>query len=568
MGIYSYFNITLKSRNEKLPSLPFKFLTKCKKHTDHLWFNDCNYLDSKTQDDIFGSDPIVIKVYEGKISKDEPVTKYGRDHIYLHVYGIFKYYYLFFKENTPSHILKEFFNPEEGTKRLREYFSGEISGLIYTKLVFKSSSIYTTAGPQWMLKILMNLNGSPPSTIRDLIRNNYTPFEVSCNDSSFNKDIKWTVKERITHCGELMVHDDGEENVKEFKWDKDCSYKYKNVHYKDIDFNNQERFVLNDDIDWENLKNRLEIEIYFYGDGDKNICSLVERLTNIEELVRGKSMKRSDFKSTILNHLFSFGDKSGKLRSRYNLVHRFMFFNKARDEDNYVEEKYNENILKLTKLEFEISKLLKNFWEDVIFPAYFTEKHRETKQELCNNVAEQGRAITFDIETSFKPHTHEVEKCITIATVLKNEGSSNKIHEMVVFQLMFSEEEEDYDEEGAVAVITSANTSTMDFDYESMKKILLKNGFDQIDYDIIVKFYKTEVAMIKDFFHYVKECKISTLISYGGLSFDVPFIEQRLEINGIKPNGTISSKKPKDIGFDGKKQFFFSITHIVIALTL
>jgi hypothetical protein len=126
-------------------------------------------------EDVFRCSPIVIRSIEGRLP--EPPTnssllynttrypKYGREDVYIHMFGKLQYYVLDIRDPKKLSGLVLAHNREAYMRRLN------VNGLVGSKLIYKRPQVNSAEGHRFMLKIYMSgVNRASPNFIRDALK--------------------------------------------------------------------------------------------------------------------------------------------------------------------------------------------------------------------------------------------------------------------------------------------------------------------------------------------------------------------------------------------------------------
>lgn len=537
----TYTNWFLPDRNEKKPKAERGIVERIKKfsHITKFAQNDAPLV----------AQPIVMRCEKGyfpELPEDKSVIdedkypRYGFEEVFLHVYGQFRTFHLKFQKERllDNDLLLMMRDPEDCSRIVREDFclgSETLKQcLIGAKLVFKKPPTKTVLGEVPMVKVYFGGDVSS-FMVKNEVKTNSTIFRADVFDAVISPFTRWMISQKVSSIGQLILRTEGEPHVQTF-FTSGYSYKYIDVHYKDIVFDNDGKFDLSEH-NFKPLYTKLrenvlgssknyvtqqyvqkqtdDLEKIKFGDSETlQTCKgkMMKHLLRCVESGQGNALKNGAGRSTLYNYAYTRcqrGQELGELSSDL-------------EYDELVSQQYNPFLVESVRFQYECTAIIKNYWKDVIQKKYYTAEKRSRQDALVQKIGQRLRVAALDIETYYKPHAKDNNKfMISAHATLYNECAHDIPMENVHFMYICKTRDE----------------ADIDVDIEKLAKEIdegLGGGGNLIPGENFEIMYShSQKELLTHLFEKIRSWKVNIITHYNGDSFDLSYIQMQLEQEGL-----------------------------------
>ena len=514
----------------------------------------------------FISQPTVIRAEKGffpELPKDRNVIdeelypRYGFEEVYIHVYGIFKCFYVDLKEEKVNDLetLLSLRDPELCSTLIKEDFCSGVptieTSFMGAKLVYKKPPTSTVLGELPMIKLYFT-PGVSKYILKNQIEDKSELVKSTLYDCIISPYTRWLIANKASSIGQLWIKSNHDLRYKTcYKGVDGETYTYIDVHYKDVIFDSDDVYDLSKH-DFSDLYKYLREtgQCTHEEEKDKHTFLFKEfvetQCRNLESLRFGQAENLKRVKNKIMGMLMTssttsqkkvYMDGGGRSELYSKAVKRcqekfhfdFSDINNIGKDGKEFEEKrefYNHVIetevkpflLEVVKFQHMCSALIKEYWKTEIQPRYFTADRRSRQDALVQKIGQRLRVAAIDIETYYIPHAEDKNQFIISAhATLYNEAANNLPLENAHFMLL--------------SKTRDVNNPGVDIHKlaEDIEKGL-GGGANLIPGHNFELIYTTsQNELLRKFFSKLRTWKINTVSHYNGDSFDLSYIQMQLE---------------------------------------
>ncbi|ELT95180.1 hypothetical protein CAPTEDRAFT_187509 [Capitella teleta] len=586
--MYHFYNIyvpsggALRKEFSHLPRLEPHLLLRLAKDRPHLYETEIRtrLLSGQDPSYAYGNTPIVIDAVPGlppPLPHDPMVhdstlyPPHGREKLYLHVYGLFKTCYVVLRDQE---AVSGFALPNTLMKKLKTL---NLKGLVGAKLVYKRPPDHAVEGFKFMIKLYFNGIDGSWYQVRNALQNamgNGKFLGTHLLSGSVEPHSKLMIKNETSSVGILRVLSNGAAD--EIKTAR--SFKYLNVHHKDLEFDNMTGLeyspemvdpLLNEFYEilrarilphlaggqmfrryvemviLINDKKKKQKKVHLWKEAWKKKKEKTEEKDNKmrpKQKWHGSSFfKYRDFKCAVLESCLTKELKYIQKKSCEKVMFSSVLSTANTSDNNSTENVYKEKDLFITeavKFQYLLRFEIKKFWHERITPLYTTKKREIEKMKITNNLTKLMRTLCFDIETSFVPHCDAEEMITLVHFTLTDEGAHAMPLEHVTFHYLAPERQ---DGNGR-----RENGAILNYDYGAIVRIVdeitrTPEGKTyphnlQPNVNFHIHDFNSEKELLIACIEYVRKVQPHTLAHYNGNAFDLPFFNMRCERLGLSAN--------------------------------
>eukprot|EP00058_Branchiostoma_floridae_P005675 XP_002591163.1 hypothetical protein BRAFLDRAFT_105365 [Branchiostoma floridae] len=465
--------------------------------------------------------PIVIQCVEGRMTPEiAKLNKYGKEEIYLNVYGRRPSVTLTIRDQE---AISEWFTPHYLSNVVHRMRELEIKTIVDAKIVHKFPFNHAAEGSLYHLKLYFGGTKNPELwRLRKMLREDFTIGSLFLPDllnSSITPHTQWFIANRASVLGTIIVN--GPIGAKYLH--SRHPFKSGTAYYKDI------RFETNSDlrIPWEDRGQHTEAIRHKF-DAILETCSspalkaVLRHNLNKVSTCAGQGCTWQEFKAACVYPILVCGRSSPGIEIWRTTMHR-LWRDISNTTDRIDEHEHEADVLaEQCRIEFNLRLAAKCYWEKVMVSQYFTDRQRTARIEQLLTNTKLLRAIYFDIEVSYIPHCRDESsfEVNLISTVLSNHMADKPV-EAVNFMLLAGRRQDGGREERAATNLNVANICRISS--QGIKEPI----FDESN--VVMRYFKTETHLLSAFIDYVRNCKCHIVGYFNGHKFDLPFIVARLK---------------------------------------
>ena len=483
--------------------------------------------------------PIVMRCEAGHFPElpknkdviDEDVyPRYGFEEVYVHVYGLYNTYHVKLQDDVLKDIdlMDNLRNEEMCSDFVRQDFclGNKLlsDGFIGAKLVYKKPPTSTVLGEVPMIKLYFGPEVSTYS-IKKEIATNSTMLKGEVFDALISSYTQWLISEKASAIGQMWIKSSSPLHPTTFV-DDGYEYKYIDVHYKDVIFDNDNKYDLSKH-DFSDLINIIRTKTTEDVDNPVTLKFIELQTKGMEDLCFGDNESLKIFKKKIIQHVMRCVQTSRKdvYKNGYGSSQLYAYALGV-VKDLFPDMEYDDMVTNyvvpfrfhVMKFQYQVGTLVKDYWRNCIQKQYFTDQKRDRQDALLQKIGQRLRVCAFDIETYYKAHSDESNKMIiSIHATLYNESAHNVPMENVQFVVLSKQRQ-------GQPVDISLEEMAADVESAIGGGGNLKPGEN---FNLV--FRDTEKEMLIEFMNTVRKWKVNVLTHYNGDSFDLPFVQKQLE---------------------------------------
>jgi hypothetical protein len=279
-----------------------------------------------------------------------------------------------------------------------------------------------------MVKIYLGgLNKASVAVIRSALEQAVNlPFKPKVYHSGIAKYSEFVVAKECSTYGVAGIEKPGQIQ-------RTPAYRYIDCFYGDLDFHNGRSYRLNEE-DVVIIANYLECNLIplITQVSILQIC-LQQSLNNIRNInsrtLCAVPITYRRLKDDIMRGVV------GRLKNLTETRYRDSFFNRYRDKEAELGETgsdlpgiFNRKVI---RMQYLVREHIKKLWSTILVPRHETAEILKDRLSVVANISNRQRVLCFDIETSFRPHSTEEQKIITIAAVVHDDFHNAPIESQV-----------------------------------------------------------------------------------------------------------------------------------------
>ena len=484
------------------------------------------------------STPIVFRTIQGEypdIPKNKTVLAtdalpHGKKETYIHMYGRLHFFYLAFKD------------PEEGPKKflrvtqLEQFFTQIVgatkgpTGIIAAKLVYKKPPNAACLGPQYLLKVYLGGTRfiTPPDFLKALSKCKDNPFVEECINSKIPLHSQWITAKEATPMGQLTIGCSYSTSS-----DQKDNFKYMSTHYNDVE--PYTGFCY--EFDEEQSNHRIDAILEAIAQ-IRMKCNTKEARKmfahRIKDLVKSiDTLSKWTYKHLIGCFLDPLLTNVKETHKSHILSHLFVQYSGKHTPVSWSRERYDLFVLDCIMFRDCVRSFLKEYWAEQIVGKSVS-KDTQRVDDIHVRITKYQRILTFDLETSYVPHTKDKQYITCIASTLADQGAYAVPYEHRIFVLISPERIQER--------ITYNGLSPDDPDYCDEDKIIrdavkqmsggkgILNGNLNLTKDSLRVYTFTDYKdMLTAFVEYARSTRATIISGFNILSFDIPKLITELE---------------------------------------